>query len=54
MTIAEVIAELSKVPDDQRHLPLYVFTSDHDEIKGITLYAKDEPHGESNPLSIDI
>lgn len=57
MTIQELIEELLKVPENKRHLPIYVYdyeVSDNLEISGISLYDESVEHSSENMLSVDI
>lgn len=54
MTINEVIKFLSGLPEEEKNLPLYVFSDNSSlEIRGISLYDSEDVHSKDNPLSID-
>lgn len=55
LTIQELIDELLQVPENERHLKIYAFQEDLEvELLRPTLYDGDEPHSETNSLSMTL
>lgn len=55
MTIQEVLNELEKIPENERHLLLYVCDENGENIpvKHVSLFDNENKHNENNPLGLD-